>query len=163
MRGSNPKTLQNSWNVAASSSKMLHIARETDRTGDQQKKTEKKQKQNNSGPFHLISQPKLCVASESWVSQPWRARNGHAKATGMWRIIQIIDTWYPHFVALCFLFICSLFVKPEKTRPEHVRMFTYCLKPHVSTQPILEKWWLTAPECPVKHSPRREGTQVQCV
>ena len=48
--------LQNVFEMAASSSKMLQIARETDRTGDPKKdpKTEKQKKQNNSRPIYII-------------------------------------------------------------------------------------------------------------
>jgi hypothetical protein len=44
--------LQNTVEMAASSSKMLQIPTETDRTGDPKKKTErtKNNSQNNSGP-----------------------------------------------------------------------------------------------------------------
>ena len=51
MRGWNSKMLQNTVKMAASSSKMLQIARETDGTGDPKKniKTEINNSQNNSG------------------------------------------------------------------------------------------------------------------
>jgi hypothetical protein len=51
MRGANSKMLHNTVEMAASSSKMLQIARETDRTGDQTKIQKRETKsQNNSGP-----------------------------------------------------------------------------------------------------------------
>ena len=42
MRGSNSKMLQNAAEMAVFSSKMLQIARETDRTGDQTKNPKRK-------------------------------------------------------------------------------------------------------------------------
>ena len=48
MRGSNSKMSQNTVEMAASSSKMLQIVRETDSAGDQNKGGLRTQKQNDS-------------------------------------------------------------------------------------------------------------------
>ena len=57
MRGSNSKMLHNTVEMAASSSKMLQIARETDRTGDQTKIQKRGADQEIVGFWKLVEAP----------------------------------------------------------------------------------------------------------